>query len=101
MYYYHSRTRESAWTKPENVKIITQEEVETMAAQNPQGGGANRNASGTTTAAQAAVAQGEDIVSFFVQWQPPPPFKTSLLFILGFPRLTLSLPAIQAWHFSR
>lgn len=45
------------WTKPENVKIITQEEVEAMATQTAQGGGNNR--SGTSTAAQAAVAQGE------------------------------------------
>lgn len=33
MYYYNAKTRESAWTKPENVKIITQAEVEQMAAQ--------------------------------------------------------------------
>ncbi|KAK7508465.1 hypothetical protein BaRGS_00000031 [Batillaria attramentaria] len=56
-YYYHSRTRETVWTKPENVKIITQEEVEAMAAQSAQGGGAAR--SGTSTAAQAAVAQAQ------------------------------------------
>lgn len=54
MYYYNARTRESAWTKPENVKIITQSEVEAMAA--AQGGATT--SSGPTTAAQAAVAQG-------------------------------------------
>ena len=72
-YYYNARTRESAWTKPEGVKIITQSEVEQMAAQQAQqqgpptsqaGGqqpppqGAASQPSGTTTAAQAAVAQG-------------------------------------------
>ena len=33
MYFYNAKTRESAWTKPDNVKIITQAEVEQMAAQ--------------------------------------------------------------------
>ncbi|XP_067657663.1 transcription elongation regulator 1-like [Haliotis asinina] len=55
MYYYNARTRESAWTKPENVKIITQSEVEAMAA--AQGGATT--SSGPTTAAQAAVAQAQ------------------------------------------
>lgn len=39
IYYYNARTRESAWTKPAtgpNVRIITQEEVERMAAINNQ-----------------------------------------------------------------
>ena len=62
VYYYHSRTREAVWTKPENVKIITQEEVEAMAAQNQQPGGANRPGTGTSTAAQAAVAQGKQFI---------------------------------------
>ena len=30
--YYNARTRESAWTKPDNAKIITQAEMEAMAA---------------------------------------------------------------------
>ena len=46
VYYYHSRTRESAWTKPEGVKIITQEEVEAMAAQG-QTPGANNTPNST------------------------------------------------------
>lgn len=39
VYYYNARTRESAWTKPvagPNVRVITQEEVERMAAINNQ-----------------------------------------------------------------
>ncbi|MRC56911.1 hypothetical protein GH877_30090, partial [Bacillus thuringiensis] len=32
LYYYNARTRESAWTKPENVKIMSQTDVEAMAA---------------------------------------------------------------------
>lgn len=38
-YYYNARTRESSWTKPTataNVKVITQEDVERMAAVNNQ-----------------------------------------------------------------
>ncbi|GFT76535.1 transcription elongation regulator 1 [Nephila pilipes] len=31
-YYYNARTRESAWTKPDNVKILNQEQIEAMAA---------------------------------------------------------------------
>lgn len=58
VYYYNARTRESAWTKPENVKIITQSEVEAMAAQAAQGGNAVPG-QGPSTAAQAAVAQGK------------------------------------------
>lgn len=54
-YYYNARTRETTWTKPEgpNVKVISQDQVEAMATQavttsQPQG---------TSTAAQAALAQ--------------------------------------------
>ena len=32
LYYYNARTRESAWTRPENVKIMSQTDVEAMAA---------------------------------------------------------------------
>ncbi|KAJ8317664.1 hypothetical protein KUTeg_005568 [Tegillarca granosa] len=58
VYYYNARTRESAWTKPENVKIITQSEVEAMAAQAAQGGN-SMPGQGPSTAAQAAVAQAQ------------------------------------------
>ena len=29
-YYYNLKTRETTWTKPEDVKIITQQEVDTL-----------------------------------------------------------------------
>ena len=41
MYYYNARTRESAWSKPENVKILTQAEVEAMATNQQDGPGSN------------------------------------------------------------
>lgn len=36
MYYYNARTRETLWTKPENVKILNQEQIEAMAASSNQ-----------------------------------------------------------------
>ncbi len=58
-YYYNARTRESSWTKPVvggNVKVITQEDVERMAAVNNQLQQAASNAS---------KKDGSLIVSFF------------------------------------
>ncbi|XP_025093213.1 transcription elongation regulator 1-like isoform X2 [Pomacea canaliculata] len=52
VYYYHARTREASWTKPENCKIITQEEVEAMAQ-------AQAGRAVPSTAAQAAMAQAQ------------------------------------------
>jgi transcription elongation regulator 1 len=57
VYYYNAKTREAAWSKPENVKTITQSEVEQMAAQAQQ---TNPTPTGPTTAAQNAVAQGRN-----------------------------------------
>ena len=31
-YYYNAKTREAAWSKPENMKVIKQEEFEAIAA---------------------------------------------------------------------
>lgn len=56
VYYYNAKTRESAWTKPENVKIITQSEVEQMAAQANQQQVAS--SAGVTPAVQVAPVQG-------------------------------------------
>lgn len=54
-YFYNARTRETTWTKPEgpNVKVISQDQVEAMA----QAASTGTLAPGTTTAAQAALAQ--------------------------------------------
>ncbi|UYV78992.1 TCERG1 [Cordylochernes scorpioides] len=56
MYYYNARTRESIWTKPENVKILKQDQIDAIA----QTSRVSSNTT-TTTAAQAAVAQGVKI----------------------------------------
>ncbi|KRT84883.1 hypothetical protein AMK59_601 [Oryctes borbonicus] len=55
-YYYNARSRETTWTKPEgpNIKVISQDQVEVMAQAAATGSGI---APGTTTAAQAALAQ--------------------------------------------
>ncbi len=67
VYYYNARTRESSWTKPESVKIMTQGEIEAMAAaqqqQQQQQHSPTSQSGSTTTAAQAAIAQG--IYSYF------------------------------------
>ncbi|XP_059155432.1 transcription elongation regulator 1-like isoform X2 [Physella acuta] len=54
VYYYSARTRESAWTKPENARIVTQLEWEAFQTSQAQG-----VAGGPSTAAQAAVAQAQ------------------------------------------
>ncbi|KAE8741466.1 hypothetical protein FOCC_FOCC013010 [Frankliniella occidentalis] len=56
VYYYNARTRDTTWTKPDgpDVKILTQEQVESLAQAAGVQPGANPV---TTTAAQAAVAQ--------------------------------------------
>lgn len=66
VYYYSARTREAAWSKPENARIVCQAEWEafqTSQAQ-AQGGVVPALSGGPTTAAQAAVAQGSFLFIF-------------------------------------
>ena len=61
MYYYSARTREAAWSKPENARIVSQSEWEayqTSQAASTQGGNVPAVSGGPSTAAQAAVAHG-------------------------------------------
>ncbi|GIX95506.1 transcription elongation regulator 1 [Caerostris extrusa] len=37
LYYYNVRTRESAWSKPDNVKLLNQEQIDAMAVGNASG----------------------------------------------------------------
>lgn len=65
VYYYNARTRESSWTKPAagpNVRIITQDEVERMAAVNNQLQQATGN-SGTANKQAGAAATGDQNAS--------------------------------------
>ena len=58
-YYYNARTRESSWTKPTasaNVKVITQEEVERMAAVNNHMQQAVANVAGGNASPSTAAA---------------------------------------------
>ena len=53
-YYYNAKTRESAWIKPEGATLITQTEIEAMAAaqQHQQPSAAAQQQSATVAAAQ-------------------------------------------------
>ena len=59
-YYYNARTRESAWSKPDNAKIITQAEMEAMAAsgQPLPGSSPAANRSGPTSMSHTPTSQG-------------------------------------------
>ncbi|GAB1600307.1 transcription elongation regulator 1-like isoform X2 [Argonauta hians] len=98
-YYYNARTRESAWTKPENVKIITQTEVEAMAAQMTSQPGSTTTtntvsspgATTTTTASQPAATQ--DLPPGFNPNLVPPGFNSSVMSQLSTPTTAASTTA--------
>lgn len=54
VYYYNARTRESAWTKPEGVKIIQQSELNPLMAAQSGGAAAAPNSAASTAASSAA-----------------------------------------------
>ncbi|RXN05897.1 transcription elongation regulator 1-like protein [Labeo rohita] len=53
VYYYNARTRESAWTKPEGVKIIQQSELNPLMAAQSGGAAAAPNSAASTAASTA------------------------------------------------
>ncbi|ELT91022.1 hypothetical protein CAPTEDRAFT_223762 [Capitella teleta] len=56
-YYYNARTRETVWSRPEGVKVITQQEVEAMAQNaSSQSNAATAQMQQAPSGAQAAVA---------------------------------------------
>jgi len=67
-YYYNARTRESAWSKPDNAKIITQAEMEAMAAsgQPLPGSTAGASRSGPTSVSQTPAVQGMNTALLFL-----------------------------------
>lgn len=69
-YYYNARTRESAWSKPDNVKIITQAEMEAMAAsgQPLPGSSAGANRPGPTSSSHTPASQGTVVVTYVHAW---------------------------------
>lgn len=59
-YYYNARTRETVWTRPEGVKVMSQTEVEAMAAaQNAQNAAQQTNSAAPVSASPAAQASGQ------------------------------------------
>uniref|UniRef100_A0A672T8G3 Transcription elongation regulator 1 n=1 Tax=Sinocyclocheilus grahami TaxID=75366 RepID=A0A672T8G3_SINGR len=71
VYYYNARTRESAWTKPEGVKIIQQSELNPLMA--AQSGGA---AAAPNTAASTAASSTTTVVPDPVSIQSLSPTNT-------------------------
>ncbi|XP_067280633.1 transcription elongation regulator 1 [Pseudorasbora parva] len=56
VYYYNARTRESAWTKPEGVKIIQQSELNPLMAAQSGGAAAAPNSASSTAVSSTTVA---------------------------------------------
>ena len=73
-YYYNARTRESAWSKPDNAKVITQADMEAMAAsgQPLPGSAAGTNRSVPTSVSHTATSQGTSIVISIIYDLPLP-----------------------------
>ncbi|KAK9955819.1 hypothetical protein ABG768_015670 [Culter alburnus] len=61
VYYYNARTRESAWTKPEGVKIIQQSELNPLMAAQSGGAAAAPNSAASTVASSAATIVTETV----------------------------------------
>lgn len=63
IYYYNARTRESAWTKPEGVKIIQQSELNPLIAAQSGGAAAAPNSGASANVASNAATVVTDSVS--------------------------------------
>lgn len=63
VYYYNARTRESAWTKPEGVKIIQQSELNPLMAAQSGGAAAAPNSAASANVASTTATVVTDTVS--------------------------------------
>lgn len=61
VYYYNARTRESAWTKPEGVKIIQQSELNPLMVAQTGGAAAAPNSAASTAASSATTLVPEPV----------------------------------------
>uniref|UniRef100_A0A671QG94 Transcription elongation regulator 1 n=1 Tax=Sinocyclocheilus anshuiensis TaxID=1608454 RepID=A0A671QG94_9TELE len=88
VYYYNARTRESAWTKPEGVKIIQQSELNPLMA--AQSGGA---AAAPNTAASTAASSATTVVPDPVSIQSLSPTNTLMSVVSEMPPVASTPPA--------